>query len=79
MVAISKTTMSIAMNSSYAHCSRQARSVSLEQTEGQCRDQHNCSDEACPLEREFGQNRFGHALSLLAASIGQSLDPSPKA
>ena len=79
MVASLKTTVSIAMNPSYAHCSRQARTVSLEQTEGQCRDQHNCSDEACPLEKEFGQNRFGHALSMLAASIGQSLDPSAKA
>jgi hypothetical protein len=63
--------MSISTNSIFARCSKQNRSVSLEQTEGQCRDRNNCSDDACPLAGEFGKDRFGHTLSMLAASIGQ--------
>jgi hypothetical protein len=63
------------MPKSHAHCERQQRHVSLNQTEGQCRDAHNCSDERCPLESEFGGDRFTHTLNLLAASIGQPLTP----
>lgn len=59
-------------HSAYARCETRDRFVSLEQTEGQCRDKHNCSDEACPLENKFGQERFGRALSMMAASIGQA-------
>ena len=59
-------------HSAYARCETRDSFVSLKQTEGQCRDKHNCSDEACPLESKFGQERFGRALSLMAASIGQS-------
>jgi hypothetical protein len=66
--------MSISINPAHARCSKRDAFVSLEQTEGQCRDKHYCNDEACPLEGEFGQNRFGRALSLLAASFGQSLE-----
>jgi hypothetical protein len=34
----------------HAHCPLRPsdRHVSLDQTEGQCRDKHSCSDEACP-------------------------------
>ena len=58
--------------SAYARCETRDRYVSLEQTEGQCRDKHNCNDDACPLESKFGKERFSKALSLMAASIGQS-------
>jgi hypothetical protein len=57
---------------SHAHCPTRGHAVSLDQTEGQCRDKHNCSDEACPLEHQFGQERFAKSLSMMAASIGQS-------
>ena len=50
--------MSISINPAHARCSKRDTFVSLEQTEGQCRDKHYCSDDACPLEGEFGQNRF---------------------
>lgn len=63
--------MSISINPAYAHCSTKDSFVSLEQTEGQCRDRHQCSDDACPLEKELGQNRFARALNMLAANIGQ--------
>ena len=70
--------MSIAINPAYARCETRGCHVSLEQTEGQCRDRHNCSDDACPLEKQLGQARFGKALDLLAASFGQSLENSFK-
>lgn len=66
--------MSISTNPAYAHCERQDCYVSLEQTEGQCRDKHNCDDTACPHQKEFGQNRFGKALELLAASFATAID-----
>ncbi len=59
-------------HSAYARCETRDRTVSLDQTEGQCRDKHNCSDEACPLEKKFGHQRFANALNHMAASIGQS-------
>jgi hypothetical protein len=64
------------MSKSHAFCDRQHRHVSVEQTEGQCRDAHNCSDDICPLERNFNGDRFSQTLSLLAASIGQPLSPT---
>lgn len=70
--------MSSSINSAYAHCDRKNGHVSLEQTEGQCRDKQNCDDAACPLEHEFGHNRFGKALELLAASIATAIDPQAK-
>ncbi len=63
--------MTLSPDKSHAHCPRQDRYVSLEQTEGQCRDRHSCSDEACPLEAEFGRKRFARSIELMAASIGQ--------
>ena len=42
----------------HAHCPTQSRHVSLDQTEGQCRGRHNCSDAACPLEKQFDRPRF---------------------
>jgi hypothetical protein len=65
--------MSSSINSAHAHCSTQNRAVSLEQTEGQCRDRHSCSDDACPLASEFQKDRFSRTLNMLAASIGQGL------
>jgi hypothetical protein len=66
--------MSISINPAHAYCERQDRYVSLEQTEGQCRDRHNCSDAACPLEKELGKKQFSRALNMLASSFGQALD-----
>lgn len=56
----------------FAHCEKQDCAVSLDQTEGQCRDCHNCNDGPCPLEKQFGPNRFSRALNMLASGIGQS-------
>lgn len=61
--------MSVSMT--HAHCPTKDRFVSLEQTEGQCRDRHQCNDDACPLEKEFGQNRFARSLAAMAAGIGE--------
>jgi hypothetical protein len=55
----------------HAYCPTHQTHVDLDQTEGQCRDRHNCNDEACPLEKELGQPRFAKALDMMAASIGQ--------
>lgn len=63
--------MSLSSAKSHAYCSRQSRHVSLDQAEGECRDQHSCSDEACPLENKFGADRFARSVELMAASIGQ--------
>jgi hypothetical protein len=63
--------MKLSPDKSHAFCGTHACHVSLDQTEGQCRDQHSCNDEACPLEKEFGRPRFGAALEMMAASIGQ--------
>jgi hypothetical protein len=70
--------MSISINPAYAHCERQDCYVSLEQTEGQCRDRHKCSDSDCPLEKEFGQQRFSRALSMLAAGFASAVEPAKK-
>ena len=63
--------MKTSPDGSHAHCATHNSWVSLNQTEGQCRDGHNCTDEACPLEKELGRPRFGRALDMMAASIGQ--------
>ena len=55
----------------HAYCPTQSRHVSLDQTEGQCRDRHSCSDAACPLEKEFDRPRFSRALEMMASAIGQ--------
>lgn len=65
--------MSLSASNTHAFCARQDRHVSLDQTEGECREQHRCSDEACPLESKFGADRFARSLELMAASIGQPL------
>lgn len=56
---------------SHAHCPTHNCWVPLNQTEGQCRDDHHCTDEVCPLEKELGRPRFGRALEMMASSIGQ--------
>ena len=63
--------MKLSPDKSHAYCERQSCHVPIDQTEGQCRDHHACSDEACPLEKEFGRPRFGRALEMMAAGIGQ--------
>ena len=61
--------MSISLNPAYCRCSRQNINVSLEQTEGECREQHNCEDVACPLESQFGQNNYRRALHFLMPGL----------
>ena len=61
--------MSISVNPSYCHCATRGIAVSLEQTEGQCRERHNCGDDPCPLEQEFGQDRYNRALNLLVPNL----------
>ena len=63
--------MKLSPDASHAFCETHSCHDSLDQTEGQCRDQHNCDDGACPLEKQFGRPRFGAALEMMAASIGQ--------
>ena len=65
--------MSLFFNPPAAHCEKEGRSVRLNQTEGQCRDTHRCGDDPCPLECRFAEGRFGAALEMLAASLGQGL------
>jgi hypothetical protein len=50
--------MSIPINPGYHYCKNIKKNVSLEQTEGQCRERHNCGDGPCPLEFEFKQSHF---------------------
>lgn len=55
----------------YAYCEKKHRHVSLEQSEGQCRDRNGCTGhDPCPLEGELGQKRFSRTLEMLAASLG---------
>jgi hypothetical protein len=64
--------MSISVNPAHCYCKKADRYVSLEQTEGECRDANKCEDNApCPLEGEFGQDRFRRALETLGVMIGQ--------
>lgn len=63
--------MSHHLDTNFKHCERVQRAVSVDQTEGQCRDQHNCNGDACPLEKEFGQSNFSRSIQALAANLGQ--------
>lgn len=57
--------MSISVNPGYHYCPNAKRNVSLEQTEGQCRERHSCADGACPLEAEFGHGASSKAYDFL--------------
>ena len=61
--------MRISVNPGYHYCPNAKRNVSLEQTEGQCRERHNCADGACPLESEFGQSHSSKAYDLLMPAL----------
>ena len=58
----------------HAHCPTQSRAVSLDQTEGQCRERHNCADGPCPLESEFNEGRFSRAITLLLSGLNRDPD-----
>ena len=58
--------MGTTVNPGYHYCSKVEQNVPVEQTEGQCREQHNCGDGACPLEAKFTQARFPNAFAVLA-------------
>jgi hypothetical protein len=66
--------MSIPINPGYQFCKNAKRNVSLEQTEGQCRERHNCGDGPCPLESELGQSRFSKALAFLMPALRRDPD-----
>ena len=66
--------MSILVNPDYHYCKNAKRNVSLEQTEGQCRERHNCADGSCPLESEFRESGFSRALALLLPAFRRDPD-----
>ena len=61
--------MGISINPGYRYCEIAKRNILLEQTEGQCRERHNCGDNPCPLESELGQDRFSRALAFLIPNL----------
>ena len=61
--------MKMSPDKTHAFCETHSCYVPLNQTEGQCRDQHRCTDEACPLEQQLGRPRFGRALDMMAQGI----------
>jgi hypothetical protein len=59
------------MKSSYCNCSKINRAVCLEQTEGQCRDEHQCMDDAqCPLEKQFHPHNAHGLAEALNIAVG---------
>ena len=66
--------MNIPVNPGYHYCEKAKRNVSLEQTEGQCRERHNCGDGPCPLESELGQSRFSRVLAFLVPNFRHDPD-----
>ena len=61
--------MSTTVNPGYHYCPSTERNVSLEQTEGQCRERHSCADGACPLEAEFAQSNKSKAYDFLMPAL----------
>jgi hypothetical protein len=66
--------MSIPINPGYHYCKNAKRNVSLEQTEGQCRERHNCGDGPCPLESEFKQSHFSRIFALMMPGLRRDPD-----
>lgn len=66
--------MSIPINPGYHYCKNAKRNVSLEQTEGQCRERHNCGDGPCPLESEFKQSHFMRLFALMMPGLRRDPD-----
>lgn len=64
--------------SEYQYCPNLKSGVSVDQTEGRCRDEHNCGDAACPLESEFVRPKFARSLRLLAGQICSPWAPPGK-
>lgn len=62
------------INPGYHYCRNAKRNVSLEQTEGQCRERHSCADGHCPLEAEFKEGRFSRALALMLPGFNRDPD-----
>jgi hypothetical protein len=63
--------MGININPGYHYCNTTGQNVATEQTEGECRDQHSCSDVVCLLETKFTPARWPNAFSLLAPFPGE--------
>ena len=61
--------MKLSPDKSHAYCETQSCYVALNQTEGHCREEHNCSEADCPLEKQLGRPRFGRALSEMAQGV----------
>jgi hypothetical protein len=61
--------MKLSPDQTHAYCETHSCHVPLNRTEGQCRDEHRCSDEACPLEKQLGRPRFGRALEMMAQGV----------
>ncbi|HQX85126.1 MAG TPA: hypothetical protein PLK44_13380 [Aestuariivirga sp.] len=62
------------INLGYHYCKSTERNVSLEQSEEQCRERHNCADGPCPLESEFNEGRFSRAITLLLSGLNRDPD-----
>ncbi len=58
------------INPDFMYCTKAKYAVSLDQSEGQCRARHDCGPGACPLEREFRDDRFVRSLAAFGAGIG---------
>ena len=66
--------MSIPINPGYHYCKIAKRNVSLEQTEGQCRERYNSGDGSCPLESEFNQSHFMRLFALMMPGLRRGPD-----
>jgi hypothetical protein len=70
--------MSISVTPLLRACPAKDCRVSIEQTEEQCRHEHDCGKATpCPLAAEFGQDHFRRALKALAPDITEGWADSP--
>lgn len=62
----------------YRRCERIGKSVRIDRTEGQCRDEHRCPDDRCLLETQFAGDEFAARTTRLAGLFAGWLALSPK-
>lgn len=67
--------MTYATQTGYMRCPKIGRQVPIKSSEGRCRDINNCDDGRCPLEQDFGNDRFGRAVERLASIYAPRLSP----
>ena len=54
----------------HRYCPRIGKYTDVYRTEGQCRDEHNCSEPDCPLAKEFGHPAFDTRMRVFSAALG---------